>query len=65
MNSSTQVEKLAFVKFILHCTRNNGKAYGHRCWWVAITSLPYFFSERGNEAKAESDVERGGSRVLV
>lgn len=56
---------MAFVKFILHCTRNNGKAYGHRCWWVAIIWLPYFFSERGNEAKAESDVERGGSRVLV
>ena len=32
---------------------------GGRIW------LPYFFSERENKAKAESDVEGGGSRMLA
>lgn len=32
--------------------------------WVS-SGCPIFFSERGNKAKAESGVERGGNRVLV
>ena len=68
MNSSAQVEGLAFVECILPL-----------CWeqrqsiWTQmlvggshlVALFFFFFWERGNKAKAESDVEGGGSRVLA
>ena len=66
MDSSAQVEGLAFVDWILPlCWEQRRSIWTQMLVGGSHLVALFFFWKRGNKAKAESDVEGGGNRVLA
>lgn len=66
MNSRAWVEGLAFVERILPLSWEQRQSlWAQMLVGGSHLAALFFFWERGNKARAESDVEGGGNRVLA